>query len=73
MKYIGSDPKIMGGNPVIKGTRIPVAVILSMLKQGYTVGEIHKMYDWISLKTLKGAIDEITNLVVSTLHAKKAL
>lgn len=73
MKYISSDPKIMGGNPVIKGTRIPVAVILSMLKQGYTVREIHKMYDWISLKTLKGAIDEITNLVVSTLHAKKAL
>lgn len=70
MKYITSDPEIMTGNPVIKGTRIPIVVILSLLKQGYAVQEIHKMYNWISIKKLKGAIDEIADLVTTSLHAK---
>lgn len=70
MKYITSDPEIMGGSPVIQGTRIPIAVILSFVKQGYTVQEIHKMYNWISIGKLKGAIDEIADLVTTSLHAK---
>lgn len=63
----------MTGNPVIKGTRIPISVILARIKQGHTVDEIHEMYNWVSLKKLKGAIDELSEIVVSTLHAKKAL
>ncbi len=39
-KYIISDPDIMGGAPVIKGTRIPLEVILYRLKEGYSVEEI---------------------------------
>jgi len=63
----------MTGNPVIQGTRIPIAVILSLIKQGYTVQEIHKMYDWVSIKKLKGAIDEIADLVITSFHAKNIL
>lgn len=73
MKYITSDPEIMTGNPVIQGTRIPIAVILSLIKQGYTVQEIHKMYNWVSIKKLKGAIDEIADLVTTSFHAKNIL
>ncbi len=69
MKYISSDPDIMTGNPVIKGTRIPIAVILTRLKQGHTVQEIHEMYNWVSLERLEGAIDEVSKHVVTTLHA----
>lgn len=73
MKYITSNPKIMTGTPVIAGTRIPVAVILSLFKQGYTVQEIHKMYNWVDMKNLEGVIDEIVDLVNTKLHAKKVL
>ncbi len=34
------DPKIMVGKPVIKGTRIPVYVVLNLLGDGYTQKEI---------------------------------
>ena len=51
-KYINSDPNILGGMPVIMGTRVPVARILSLLKEGYTLVAIHKQFDHISLKTL---------------------
>jgi uncharacterized protein (DUF433 family) len=56
--YITTDPEIMSGQPCIVGTRIPISRILHLLKQGYTVEAIHEEYDWVDLKTLKGAIDE---------------
>jgi uncharacterized protein (DUF433 family) len=34
-KRIVIDPKIMRGKPVIRGTRIPVYVILNLLVEGY--------------------------------------
>jgi uncharacterized protein (DUF433 family) len=34
------DPTIMGGKPVIRGTRIPVEILLRKLGAGMTVGEI---------------------------------
>ena len=34
------NPKIMVGKPVIKGTRIPVELILKMLSQGIATEEI---------------------------------
>ncbi len=35
--YIISDPEILGGTPVIKGTRVSVGRILFLLKDGYTL------------------------------------
>ena len=68
-KYIVSNPNIMGGAPVIKGTRIPIEVILHRLKEGNTVEVIHDMYSWVDIKTLKGAIDDAIQTITTTLHA----
>jgi uncharacterized protein (DUF433 family) len=38
------DPKIMGGKPVVKGTRLPVQVIVGALAGGMTIAEICKDY-----------------------------
>ena len=69
VKYIISDPQIMGGAPVIKGTRIPIDVILHRLKEGNTLEAIHKMYPWVTKKTLTGAVDEAIQSISTTLHA----
>ena len=45
--------------PVIAGTRVPVARILSLLKDGYTLEEIHEQFNHISIKKLEGAIEEV--------------
>src|SRR6266849_482072 len=68
-KYIISDPNIMGGAPVIKGTRIPIEVILHRLKEGNTIEAIHTMYSWVDRKTLTGAVEEAIQTVTTTLHA----
>jgi uncharacterized protein (DUF433 family) len=70
-KYIISDPNIMGGEPVIKGTRTPVEVILYRLKEGHSIKAIHELYPWIDEQTLSGAIEEAIHTVTTTLHAKK--
>jgi uncharacterized protein (DUF433 family) len=38
------DPAIMGGEPVVSGTRIPAEIILSYLQAGHSAAEIRKDY-----------------------------
>jgi len=40
LKRITSNPKIFGGKPIIRGMRISVEMILSLLAQGETVEAI---------------------------------
>ena len=69
MKYITSTSDIMGGAPVIAGTRIPIEVILYYLKDGYTLDELQEMYNWVGRQTLEGAIDEAISYIGKALHA----
>lgn len=39
-KRITIDPEVMGGMPVIRGLRIPVATVVAMVADGMTVAEI---------------------------------
>lgn len=41
---IEMNPRVLLGKPVIRGTRIPVALILSLLAKGYTVERIVAAY-----------------------------
>jgi uncharacterized protein (DUF433 family) len=41
---IESNPEILGGKPVIKGTRIPVELVLELVQAGYSVDGIGKEY-----------------------------
>jgi uncharacterized protein (DUF433 family) len=43
-RMVGSDPEIMRGAPVYRGTRIPVHAVADMLSQGATVAEILEGY-----------------------------
>jgi uncharacterized protein (DUF433 family) len=44
LERVTVDPKVMVGKPVIRGTRIPVALILKMLGQGISTAEILREY-----------------------------
>jgi uncharacterized protein (DUF433 family) len=74
-KYIISDPNILSGMPVVKGTRVPVARILSLLKEGYTLEEIQGQFDHISLQVLEGALEEVAAIIntASLTHDKQIL
>ena len=55
-KRITIDPKIMVGKPVIKGTRIPVYIILNLLGEGCAFDEIIKNYPDITKEDILEAI-----------------
>ncbi|MCC6724714.1 MAG: DUF433 domain-containing protein [Saprospiraceae bacterium] len=42
--YISSDPKVLFGKPVVKGTRVPVDLILEKLGKGETIERLLKAY-----------------------------
>lgn len=71
-KYISSDKNILGGTPVIKGTRIPIERVLFLFKEGYTIEEIQEEYDHVDLKTLECVIDEVNSLVIKKAYEQQA-
>lgn len=66
---ITKDPHILGGKPVITGTRIPLARILYLLKDGYTIESIHEEYPHINVKTIKQAVNEAVEIIDQYPHA----
>lgn len=62
-KYIISDPDILGGKPVISGTRIPIDQTLFLLKEGFTVEAIHEEYPQLNKKTILGTVEEAAQFI----------
>lgn len=54
---ISSDPQILFGKPVIRGTRIPVELIVEKYADGETVESILKSYPQLSKEDLFAALD----------------
>jgi len=46
---IESNPKILHGEPVIKGTRIPVARVVALVVQGYKLKDFKDDYPYLDL------------------------
>lgn len=56
------NPKIMMGKPIIKGTRIPLYVILNLLAEGYNFEEIIKEYPDLTRQDILAAIEYAAKL-----------
>jgi uncharacterized protein (DUF433 family) len=57
------NPKILGGKPVIKGTRIPVYLILELLSGGYDFKRIIKAYPTLTEEDIKAAVNYAVQIV----------
>ncbi len=42
---INIQPDVLGGKPVIKGTRVPVALVIEEMAGGTTIEEVMKEYE----------------------------
>lgn len=51
------NPNIMVGKPVIKGTRIPVYLIVKLIAQGLTYEEILEDYPHLTKKDIQNALE----------------
>jgi uncharacterized protein (DUF433 family) len=52
-KFIHSDPEILLGKPVIKGTRLSVEFILGLFAEGWTEQQVLKNYPTLTTESIK--------------------
>jgi uncharacterized protein (DUF433 family) len=50
------DPEVLAGKPVVKGTRIPVYLILNLIGRGYDFDRIVQAYPVLSKEDVKAAV-----------------
>ena len=50
------NPRIMGGKPVIKGTRIPVYFILELIASEWTIDDILREYPHLTREDVLAAV-----------------
>ena len=53
---INSDPAVLTGKPVIRGTRISVEFIVGLLAQGWSVEDVLKEYDHIAREDVQACL-----------------
>ena len=56
-QFVEINPEIMGGQPVIRDTRVPTAVLATLVDKGHTLSELASLYAPIKHQAIKAAID----------------
>jgi uncharacterized protein (DUF433 family) len=71
------DPKVMLGKPIIRGTRIPVELVLRKLAEGATEADLLDAYPGLTREDIQAAIgyaaDTLANeetLIVTPRHTR---
>lgn len=62
-KHITQNPAILGGKPIIAGTRMSVEVILESLAGGMSIKEMLKEYPFLKKEHIQAAIDYAAKIV----------
>lgn len=52
-ELVAEDPEILGGTPVIRGTRIPVYEVASLVEAGTPVEELKELYPKLTLSQIE--------------------
>jgi uncharacterized protein (DUF433 family) len=66
-KIIVKNPKIMGGEPVFRGTRIPFKILTDYLEGGDSLDDFLEQYPSVSREDAIAAIEEARISLVSQL------
>ncbi len=56
MDRITINPEVLSGKPVIKGTRIPIYIIIELLAHGMTEKEILLQYPTLKKEDIRAAL-----------------
>ncbi len=54
--FVTIDPEIHHGEPCIKGTRVPVAILIGSIADGMTIEEVTQEYPQITREAVQAAL-----------------
>ena len=61
--FVTIDPEIHHGEPCIKGTRVPVAMLVGSIADGMTIEEVLKEYPQITREAVQAALAYAADVV----------
>lgn len=67
-EHIETDPQVMGGKPVLKGTRITVEILLEWLAAGWSEEQLFANYPRLTPEGLKAVFAFSRELVSEQLY-----
>ena len=70
---IVADPAILSGKPVVKGTRIPVELVLAKLAANPNFDELFADYPRLTLEDVKACLEYAQALVARTPYGQSPL
>ena len=62
---VHSDPKISGGTPVFRGTRVPVQSLFDYLEGGETLDQFLDQFPSVSKEQARAALDLARDFIVT--------
>jgi uncharacterized protein (DUF433 family) len=68
-RVIVTNPGILGGEPVFRGTRVPFKILTDYLEGGDSLDEFLEQYPSITREAAVAAIEEARLSLVAQLHA----
>ena len=63
LKRITVDPRVMAGKPVIRGTRVPVDLVVRMVARGISEQELLREYPRLRVKDIRAALTYAAEVV----------
>lgn len=78
MSRITFNPNILGGKPIIRGTRISVEFILELMSSGMSIDEILKEYKHLKKEDILDALNYASKVIkreeiISPIAAKRKI
>jgi uncharacterized protein (DUF433 family) len=65
LQRVAMDPRVMAGKPVIRGTRVPVDLLVRMLSQGVAEQEILNEYPGLEQTDIRAALAYAASVVAN--------
>jgi uncharacterized protein (DUF433 family) len=68
---VHSDPEIMGGTPVFRGTRVPVQTLLDYLEAGHSLTEFLDDFPSVTREQAIAVLEHAKNLLVADAYTSR--
>lgn len=65
---VHSDPEILGGTPVFRGTRVPVRTLLDYLEAGDSLGDFLEDFPSVSRELAVTALQFAREMLITNAH-----
>lgn len=62
---ITTDPDILGGTPVFKGTRVPVKTLFDYLENNYTLGEFVECFPSVTREAAHALLERSESVLLA--------